>query len=93
MRPDKDHKPFDERLKTGELDAVNKGKIAKELDLADQYKLKRQGDVAVIGLNYKDYVRLDFGSDRLIYDYPTGNWKVTLAVPNTERVTQLLSKR
>ncbi|MCX6844214.1 MAG: hypothetical protein NTX53_18290 [candidate division WOR-3 bacterium] len=52
-------------------------------------KLRQVGLCWGVGLNYKDYVRLDFGSDRLIYDYPTGNWKVTLAVPNLERVYRL----
>ena len=55
-------------------------------------RLRQVGLCWGVGLNYKDYVRLDFGSDRLIYDYPTGNWKVTLAVPNIGRARQLLGK-
>jgi hypothetical protein len=39
-------KHFDERVKSGELDAVTKGQIAKKLDLSDQYKKMRDGDVA-----------------------------------------------
>jgi hypothetical protein len=35
-----------------------------------------------VGLGYKDYVRLDFGDDHLIYDFPTANWKVSLTVNN-----------
>ncbi len=52
-------------------------------------RLRQIGLCWGIGLNYKDYLRVDFSSDRLIYDYPTGNWKVTLAVPNAGRVCQL----
>jgi hypothetical protein len=55
-------------------------------------KLKQIGLCLGVGLNYKDYVRLDFSSDRLIYNYPTGNWKVTLAVPNAERLAGLCKK-
>ena len=40
------HQRFDERLKSGELDAVTKGDIARKLNLADQYKHEHQGDVA-----------------------------------------------
>ena len=46
MRPDKDHKPFEERVKSGELDAVTKGDVARKLNLADQYKNMHKGDVA-----------------------------------------------
>ena len=55
-------------------------------------KLRQVGLCWGIGLNYKDYVRVDFSSDRLLYNYPTGNWKVTLAVPNAERVAGLFKK-
>ncbi|MEN6451135.1 MAG: hypothetical protein ABFC96_11645 [Thermoguttaceae bacterium] len=37
---------FDERLKTGEVNRIVVGPNAKQLRLADQYKLWRQGDVA-----------------------------------------------
>ncbi len=46
QREQMNHQRFEERVKSGDLDAVTKGEIAKKLDLADQYKHMRQGDVA-----------------------------------------------
>jgi hypothetical protein len=45
-RHDNPPKPFEERLKTGELNHVAKGDVAKQLKLEDQFKRMHQGDVA-----------------------------------------------
>jgi hypothetical protein len=37
---------FPDRLKSGELEKVTKGDIAKKLNLSDQFKMMQQGDVA-----------------------------------------------
>jgi hypothetical protein len=37
---------FPQRLKSGEFEALNKGAVAKKINLADQYKHHAQGDVA-----------------------------------------------
>jgi hypothetical protein len=46
VRAAMNNKRFDERVKSGELDKVTKGDIAKKIDLSDQFKHMHQGDVA-----------------------------------------------
>jgi hypothetical protein len=46
VREEMNNKRFEERVKSGELDRVTKGEMAKKLDLADQYKNMHKGDVA-----------------------------------------------
>jgi hypothetical protein len=54
--------------------------------LGDVLTRKNLGTVKAVGLcwgvafSYKDYLRLDLSSDAQIYDFPTENWKLTLAV-------------
>jgi hypothetical protein len=41
-------------------------------------RLKRIGLCWGFGIGYKDYFRVDVSSDAAIYDFGTGNWKLTL---------------
>lgn len=43
-------------------------------------RLKGIGLCWGVGIGLDDKVRLDFGSDAAVYDFPTANWKLTLAV-------------
>jgi hypothetical protein len=45
-RRDNPPKPFDVRVKSGELDRVAKGDVAKQLNMAEQFKRMHDGDVA-----------------------------------------------
>jgi hypothetical protein len=46
VRAGMNNKRFDERVKSGELDKLTKGDIAKKVDLHDQFKHMHEGDVA-----------------------------------------------
>jgi len=47
-------------------------------------RVKSVGYCEGLGIGYKDYIRLEFSDDHLIYDFPTTNFKIALTVNNLQ---------
>jgi hypothetical protein len=54
-------------------------------------KMKSVGLTYGIGIGYRDYVRLEFSDDHLIYDFPTSNIRIALTANNLQGFVREIS--
>lgn len=55
-------------------------------------KFKSLGLCWGFGIGWKQYIRLDFASDAMAYDFPTANWKVSLSAGDIAGFVRELSR-